>query len=316
MFREFDAFFGVGPQERKPGAWKLRRGVNAMRHIRTLVAVALALSVFLVSETFAYWTSGGESASRQGYSRARTTMESGYKTSWLLGRSVRNPAKEDLGSIYELLIAENGRIKYAVLDQGGIFGRGILGRGIGDDLYAVPWSAIDVRAHEGKLTLDVGMDRLKLAPTFKRGEWAKFDDSKFEGEVHGYYGVTEGMDVAAEEMAEEALVLRGTDLGREVRGKQVKNTQGEQLGRIRDLVAGGEGRIEYVIVSYGGGLFGMGGKLTPIPWERIKVVGTDKYTLAVDMDRARFMGAPRFSGTDWRRFDDSDWTQTIHNYFK
>ncbi len=41
-----------------------------MRHIRTLVAVALALSVFLVSETFAYWTSGGESASRQGYSRA------------------------------------------------------------------------------------------------------------------------------------------------------------------------------------------------------------------------------------------------------
>jgi len=105
-----------------------------MRHVRTLVAAALALSVFLASETFAYWTSGGKSASRQGYTRAKTTMESGYKTSWLFGRSVRNPAREDLGSIYELLIAENGRIKYAVLDQGGILGRGLLGRGISDDL--------------------------------------------------------------------------------------------------------------------------------------------------------------------------------------
>jgi sporulation protein YlmC with PRC-barrel domain len=287
-----------------------------MRHIRTLVAVALALSVFLVSETFAYWTSGGESASRRGYSRTKTTMESGYKTSWLLGRSVRNPAKEDLGSIYELLIAENGRIKYAVLDQGGVLGRGILGRGISDDLYAFPWSAINVRAHEGRLTLDVDMDRLRLAPTFKRGEWAKFDDSEFEGEVHGYYGVTEGMDVAAEKMAEEALVLRGTYLASEFMGKRVTNTQGEQLGRIRDLVAGGEGRIEYVIVSYGGGLFGMGGKLIPIPWKSVKVVGTDEYTLAVDMDKDRFTGAPGFSGTDWRRFDDSDWTQKIHNYFE
>ncbi len=59
-------------------------------------------------------------------------------------------------------------------------------------------------------------------------------------------------------------------------GLFARNIRGEPLGRIRDLVAGGEGRIEYVIVSYGGGLFGMGGKLISIPWKSVKVVGTDE----------------------------------------
>ena len=55
--------------------------------------------------------------------------------STLAGDSVRNPAGEDLGMIDELMIdIPSGRVAYAVLSFGGFLG-------LGDKLFAVPWSA-------------------------------------------------------------------------------------------------------------------------------------------------------------------------------
>ena len=52
------------------------------------------------------------------------------------GRSVRNPAGEDLGKIEELMIdLPTGRLAYAVISFGGFLG-------IGDKLFAVPWQAL------------------------------------------------------------------------------------------------------------------------------------------------------------------------------
>jgi sporulation protein YlmC with PRC-barrel domain len=56
----------------------------------------------------------------------------------LTGDHVRGPAGDDVGSIQEIMIdVETGRIAYAVLSF-----RGFLG--IGDKLFAVPWSALRI----------------------------------------------------------------------------------------------------------------------------------------------------------------------------
>jgi sporulation protein YlmC with PRC-barrel domain len=63
---------------------------------------------------------------------------------------------EKLGMIKDLVIdLEQGRIAYAVLSFGGIFG-------IGSKLFAVPWQAFRVRGHT--LVLDVKKELLKKAP--------------------------------------------------------------------------------------------------------------------------------------------------------
>lgn len=63
---------------------------------------------------------------------------------------------EKLGMIKDLVIdLEQGRIAYAVLSFGGIFG-------IGSKLFAVPWQAFGLRGHT--LVLDVKKEMLKKAP--------------------------------------------------------------------------------------------------------------------------------------------------------
>src|ERR1035437_8694811 len=62
--------------------------------------------------------------------------------STLAGDSVRNSAGEDLGKVNELMVdIPSGRIAYAVLSFGGILG-------MGNKLFAVPWSALRVDEDE------------------------------------------------------------------------------------------------------------------------------------------------------------------------
>ena len=57
----------------------------------------------------------------------------------LTGDKVVNRQKEDLGKIEHLMIdLETGRIAYAVLSFGGFLG-------MGDKLFAIPWSALALR---------------------------------------------------------------------------------------------------------------------------------------------------------------------------
>jgi PRC-barrel domain len=61
-----------------------------------------------------------------------------------------NRQKEDLGTIEHLMIdLENGRVAYAVLSFGGFLG-------MGDKLFAIPWSALTVDTTETHLLHRVG----------------------------------------------------------------------------------------------------------------------------------------------------------------
>jgi len=62
--------------------------------------------------------------------------------STLSGDTVRNAAGDDLGSVKEIMVdIPSGRVAYAVLSFGGFLG-------MGDKLFAVPWSALTVDEDE------------------------------------------------------------------------------------------------------------------------------------------------------------------------
>jgi len=103
----------------------------------------------------------------------------------IIGEAVVNRQHESLGKIHELVIdAKDGRMAYAVLSFGGFMG-------MGNKLFALPWTAFELAAHENKLVLNVDKDKLKLAPGFEQdSKWPDFADRNWGSGIHTYYGYT------------------------------------------------------------------------------------------------------------------------------
>ena len=78
-----------------------------------------------------------------------------------------------------------------------------------------------------------------------------------------------------------------------VEGTAVYNRQGEKLGTVTSFMVGKRnGRVQYAVLSFGG-LFGMGEKFYPLPWDTL-TYDTDKVGYMVDIDKDRLEGAPSY----------------------
>jgi len=100
----------------------------------------------------------------------------------LVGDQVVNPQQEDLGKIEHLMIdLASGRIAYAVLSFGGFLG-------MGDKLFAIPWSALAVDKTEKRFILNVRKDLLEHAPGFDKDHWPNMADQAWGAKVFTYYG--------------------------------------------------------------------------------------------------------------------------------
>ena len=99
------------------------------------------------------------------------------------GNDVYNRKGDDLGDIKEIMIdMRSGRVSYAVLSYGGFLG-------MGDKLFAVPWSALTLDTVNKRFTLDVDKDRLEHAPGFNKEQWPNMADPAWAKGVHEFYGV-------------------------------------------------------------------------------------------------------------------------------
>lgn len=100
----------------------------------------------------------------------------------LTGDKVVNHQKEHLGKIEHLMIdLANGRIAYAVLSFGGFLG-------MGDKLFAIPWSALTVDTVEKQFVLNVDKEVLKRAPGFDKDHWPNMADRSWGTKIFTYYG--------------------------------------------------------------------------------------------------------------------------------
>lgn len=99
----------------------------------------------------------------------------------ITGDDVYNLQAEKLGKIQNIMLDVNeGKIRYVVLASGGFLG-------MGDRLFAIPWSALKHDPDHQCFLLDVGLDRLKQAPGFNKDEWPNMADNTWNTNVHSYY---------------------------------------------------------------------------------------------------------------------------------
>jgi hypothetical protein len=83
----------------------------------------------------------------------------------LQGETVVNAHDEELGSLEHVVIdLARGRIAYAVLVRGGVFG-------LGERLHAFRWDALEYEPMRQRFLLDVDKSRLDAAPGFDDDHW-------------------------------------------------------------------------------------------------------------------------------------------------
>jgi sporulation protein YlmC with PRC-barrel domain len=96
-----------------------------------------------------------------------------------LARTVVGGDGEVLGSIRDLMLdLERGRVAYAVVAIGGFVG-------IGERLFAVPWSAL--RPMGRQFVLACTRATLESAPAFDRDHWPLTPAHRWHERVHAYY---------------------------------------------------------------------------------------------------------------------------------
>lgn len=98
---------------------------------------------------------------------------------WWLGKGVRNPEGEHLGTITSFITDSYGLVSFAIVAHGGWFG-------LARKQAAVPYSALTFDKTAGYAVLDISKERLADAPSF--GLEGDLANGNFAGKVYRYYG--------------------------------------------------------------------------------------------------------------------------------
>lgn len=97
-------------------------------------------------------------------------------------------------------------------------------------------------------------------------------------------------------------------------GTDVRNTRGEKIGDIKDLIIDRNGNVSHAVVSTGGFL-GIGDRLHAVPWNLIQTtVGRDFRVL--DIDKSRLKNAPNFDPKNWPNVIDERWGEDNNRHYQ
>jgi hypothetical protein len=98
------------------------------------------------------------------------------------GTSVRRSNGDKIGSIDRVMIDKrSGKVAYAVMSFGGFLG-------MGEDYYALPWSALRYNENLDAYELNVSDDQLRNAPAASANFFdAGVIDRRWEDDIHQHY---------------------------------------------------------------------------------------------------------------------------------
>lgn len=108
-----------------------------------------------------------------------------HRTSKIVGLAVKNEKAEDLGKIEDLVMDENGQIRYAAISFGGFLG-------FNNKLFAVPFKAIHIKHDPGSSSNYVqvnGVNKAYLdqADGFPSDKWPDLTDDAATKKIDAYW---------------------------------------------------------------------------------------------------------------------------------
>jgi sporulation protein YlmC with PRC-barrel domain len=128
------------------------------------------------------------------------------KASKLVGTPVKNLQDQELGQVENLMVdVSAGRIVAVIISSGGYIG-------LGDELSAVPPTALRFNAAHDTLQLDASKEMLASSPHFKASQWPDFSQPGYAGGVYHAYKVEPYFSTTATTDADNSrLIVRDRD---------------------------------------------------------------------------------------------------------
>lgn len=124
-----------------------------------------------------YYLNGSET------NASRTSLGYIEKASKVTGLSVQNRQDQKLGTVGNLLVdISSGRILAVVVSVGGFLG-------IGEELSAIPPTALRFTSDRSALQLDASKETLSAAPHFNANQWPDFTEPTYMERVYRAYDV-------------------------------------------------------------------------------------------------------------------------------
>lgn len=101
--------------------------------------------------------------------------------STLSGNKVENYEGEEIGMIKDFMIdCYSGKVLYAVLSFGGIFG-------LGDKLFSIPMPSLYLDKEKKIFKLNMDKETLKNAPGFDKDDWPDMTSKEWSENNNNYY---------------------------------------------------------------------------------------------------------------------------------
>ncbi len=98
-------------------------------------------------------------------------------------------------------------------------------------------------------------------------------------------------------------------------GDPVESTNGEEFGKIDDIMINvNNGSVEYVVIEYGA-FFGIGGKLFAIPFSELRV-NPNRRAFLLDKDKDYLKNAPGFDRTHWPATNEHSYFEDVNKYYR
>ncbi len=97
-------------------------------------------------------------------------------------------------------------------------------------------------------------------------------------------------------------------------GDRVRNSAGEDLGKVEEIMLDvPTGRVAYAVLSFGGFL-GMGNKLFAIPWQALTLNERD-HEFILNVDKKQLESAPGFDKDNWPDMADPNFGKQVYGYY-
>jgi sporulation protein YlmC with PRC-barrel domain len=278
-----------------------------MKKITIMSAMIFALGL-IPATLHAGWVGGTKGSSPMAGEYKSTKPEVSaleHQARRIIGTYVQDNQGDYLGRITDLMIApQNGGIAFAILSRGGALG-------IPMRFAAVPFSAFTFIKEKDVYLLDVSREKMAEAPIFNRGHWPNVTNREWETETYRYYGQTPKWGESNEPMANPVAHNWGKAYDfKKIVGMPVKNQQGEELGKIRDLVIDSQGHAPVAVLSHGG-FWGFDEKPVAVPFSDLRFNQKGK-ELLLSSTKEKLDSAPSFQASD---LSNEKWLEDVYQFF-
>ena len=100
-----------------------------------------------------------------------------------------------------------------------------------------------------------------------------------------------------------------------INGTDVKNTAGESIGEIKDLMIDWhQGRVGYAVLSFGG-FMGFGEKLFAIPLDQFDFNASDDKDIVLNVSKEKLENAPGFDDDKWPQNADTQFINSVYTHY-